>query len=265
MTGSEPKPKPVEHPPAPPRGPAPHARLLGLPTGPEFFGPPPQPPRRPGMSPIPSIPGPSLGINCKMHGAKTPVGHLLTSTRYGVDIIFAVQVTGDVAWLNKNGFVFTGLFIYLPVFAPSGGGGSSNGSSPASGSGGARAGTPTPAPPPPPPPAGKFMAPYQGGGAQMQSNPRFNPLLVPSRPDLFCASLFPRTASGGVDLLTGAGPGADLTFVVGEVDVAPYPHPQPPLTVACMERYALRDDPAGWPVYVPSSFLVTLAPEDGAP
>ncbi len=57
----------------------------------------------------------------------------------------------------------------------------------------------------------------------MLSNPCFNPLLVPSRADIFCASLFPRTASGGVDLKTGRG--REMGFVLREVEVVPYANP----------------------------------------
>jgi hypothetical protein len=236
---AKPKAKLVVH--QPQRSAPPHAHLLGSPTSPEFRGPilSATPPHAPGTAPpITSIPGPSLSITCKVHGRNAADDTIPTSTGYGVDLIFAAQITGDVDWLNAHGFLLTGVFIYLPVFAGTT--------------------TTTPAPTPPPPPAGKFMAPYRGGGARMLANLRFNPLLVPSRADLFCASLFPRTASGGVDLKTGGG--REMGFVLGEVEMAPYAHRQPALTVPFLERYAHKDDPGGRPVYVNSSFVVTLAP-----
>ncbi len=175
----------------------------------------------------------NLTITCAVHGQPSPT--ITTNTGYSVDLVFAAQITGDVQSLSENGILFTGVFIYLPIYL-----------------GPAKIGAPAASPPP----QGTFMTSYQGSGARMLANLRFNPLLVPNI-DMFCASLFPRTASGGVDLLTS---GSEMGFILNEVDITPYTSTQLPFLVPFMETYVNKSDPQKKPIYVNGSFPVTLGP-----
>ncbi len=88
--------------------PVPHAPLLGFSTSPGFLGPIHlATPNTLANTTLPSaIPRPSLTITCKAHGHQSAA-----TARYGVDFIFAAQVTGDVDFLAANSLPLTGVFI----------------------------------------------------------------------------------------------------------------------------------------------------------